>query len=175
MKPRADAVVKAIKEAQEAKTNGYKQALLEIRGGRKSSHWIWYVWPSLASVRKTTRPQYSLRDVRDAKALIRDPLLRERLKEITGVAERHLASGTKPEILFGSRVDVEKFHECATCFALVALKVRDLELAQVMIDALVALHGGALEPTTVKYLTEEGDLAEFAKVGLLSNQKGIKK
>eukprot|EP00913_Durusdinium_trenchii_P025177 g23636.t1 len=82
MKPRADAVVKAIKEAQEAKTNGYKQALLEIRGGRKSSHWIW-----------------------------------------------------------------------------------DLELAQVMIDALVALHGGALEPTTVKYLTEEGDLAEFAKVG----------
>ena len=26
MKPRADAVVKAIKEAQEAKTNGYKQA-----------------------------------------------------------------------------------------------------------------------------------------------------
>lgn len=67
------------------------------------------------------------------------------------------------------------FHRGATCFALVALKVRDLELAQVMIDALVALHGGALEPTTVKYLTEEGDLAEFAKVGLLSNQKGIKK
>lgn len=55
-----------------------------------------------------------MRDVRDAKALIRDPLLRERLKEITGVAERHLASGTKPEILFGSRVDVEKFHECAS-------------------------------------------------------------
>ena len=49
--------IKSIHEGQKARVNGYQQALREIRSGRKTGHWIWYIWPSLKEVRKTSRPQ----------------------------------------------------------------------------------------------------------------------
>ena len=34
----------------------FEQALHEIKEGRKTSHWMWYIWPSLAGVRTTKFP-----------------------------------------------------------------------------------------------------------------------
>ncbi|CAL1128247.1 unnamed protein product [Cladocopium goreaui] len=134
---------------------------MEIRAGRKSSHWIWYVWPSLVGVRKTSRPQYSLRDLKDVESFLRDRTLRQRLMEISEVAHGHLSNGVKAEALFGARVDVEKFRECCTCFALVALSTGDRPLAELMMQCLASL-GGALDSTTVEHLSKE--LKDFAEV-----------
>ena len=35
----------------------YEQALGEITAGRKASHWMWYIWPSLTGVRSTKFPE----------------------------------------------------------------------------------------------------------------------
>ncbi|CAE7435073.1 unnamed protein product [Symbiodinium sp. CCMP2592] len=127
----------------------------EIRNGRKTSHWIWWVWPSLEQVRRTSRPQYSLRNLGDVKAFLADPGLRRNLCEISEVALSHLAKGLPPGTLFGSRTDVEKFEETATCFALVALEARDLQLAELMLSCLDAL-GQKLHSNTAEYLLAEG-------------------
>jgi uncharacterized protein (DUF1810 family) len=35
----------------------FDQALHEIIAGRKQSHWMWYIWPSLAGIRTTKLPE----------------------------------------------------------------------------------------------------------------------
>jgi hypothetical protein len=43
----------------------YVDALKEIReDGEKSSHWIWWVWPTMLVLRETSRPEYQLTDRR---------------------------------------------------------------------------------------------------------------
>ena len=106
-------------------------------------------------MRRTSRPQYSLRNLGDVKAFLADPGLRRNLCEISEVALSHLAKGLPPGTLFGSRTDVEKFEETATCFALVALEARDLQLAELMLSCLDAL-GQKLHSNTAEYLLAEG-------------------
>ena len=105
-------------------------------------------------MRKTSRPQYSLRNRADVEAYLSDAGLRKNLADITAVALSHLQKGVAPGILFGSPTDVEKFGETATCFSIMALEVGDLQLAELMISCLEAL-GGALHAETVKYLASD--------------------
>ena len=51
---------------------------------------------------------------------------------------------------------MEKFGETVTCFALVALEARDLELSELMVSCLEAL-GGDLHAETVKYLLSHAE------------------
>ena len=80
----------------------YATALSEIRAGRKESHWIWYVWPSLAAVRPNVQlPQYLLPDLAAAQLYLEQADLRLRLLEISAAATAHLQAGVRPEHLFG--------------------------------------------------------------------------
>lgn len=70
------------KKAQE---QSYRTALAEIRGGRKRSHWIWYIFPQVQGLGFSSMASYyGIRDLEEAKAYLQDPLLRERLLEISG-------------------------------------------------------------------------------------------
>jgi uncharacterized protein (DUF1810 family) len=124
---RAVAVICVIRAAQERGLQQgnrflppYATALAEIAAGRKESHWIWYVWPSLAAVRPNVRlPQYLLPDLATARLYIGEDDLRGRLLEISAAATAHLQAGMLPEQLFGQqhRYDAPKFHETLTAFA----------------------------------------------------------
>ena len=99
----------------------YSGALAEITAGSKTSHWIWYVWPAHTKVRTTSKDrEYSLPHASAALAWLQHPTLGPRLLEITSAANYHLSKGVAPKTLFGSGVDVTKFHECMTMFALAA-------------------------------------------------------
>ena len=37
-------------EAQRAPVGGFETALAELRAGRKTSHWIWYIFPQLETL-----------------------------------------------------------------------------------------------------------------------------
>ena len=68
-----------------AQARDYAQALAEIRAGRKRSHWIWYIFPQILGLGfSTTSEFYAIRDLGEAKAYLADPVLRERLLEISG-------------------------------------------------------------------------------------------
>ena len=64
----------------------YERALQEIRRGRKTSHWMWFVFPQLAGLGfSATSIYYAIKNIDEAKAYLEDELLGQRLREICGV------------------------------------------------------------------------------------------
>ena len=67
-----------------AQQSSYKTALAEIRSGRKRSHWIWYIFPQIQGLGfSSTAQYYAIENLEEAKAYLADPVLRERLLEIS--------------------------------------------------------------------------------------------
>ena len=103
--------------AQARRSAGYDTALAEIRRGRKTSHWIWYIFPQLAGLgRSSTARAYAIRDLAEACEYLRDPLLRARYEEIAGAVSEQLARGRALEDLMGSRTDALKLVSSLTLF-----------------------------------------------------------
>jgi len=104
-------------EAQSSQWDGYMTALAEMRAGRKSSHWIWYVFPQIDGLgRSSTARQYALRDLDEACEYLRDPLLHSRYEEIAGAVAEHLARGAPVEDLMGGLTDASKLVSSVTLF-----------------------------------------------------------
>jgi uncharacterized protein (DUF1810 family) len=104
-------------EAQASRSAGYDTALAEIRRGRKTSHWIWYIFPQLDGLgRSSTARTYALRDLAEACAYLRDPLLRAHYEEIAGAVSEQLALGHPLEHLMGSATDALKLVSSLTLF-----------------------------------------------------------
>ena len=67
-----------------AQQGSYETALAEIRSGRKCSHWIWYIFPQIQGLGfSSTAQYYAIENLEEAKAYLADPVLRERLLEIS--------------------------------------------------------------------------------------------
>ena len=67
-----------------AQSKDYLNALSEIRAGRKRSHWIWYIFPQIQGLGfSSTAQYYAIENLEEAKAYLADPVLRERLLEIS--------------------------------------------------------------------------------------------
>ena len=68
-----------------AQAGQYDCALREIRGGRKQSHWIWYVFPQLRGLGMSSMADtYGIGNLDEARAYLSHPILGRRLKEIAG-------------------------------------------------------------------------------------------
>jgi uncharacterized protein (DUF1810 family) len=104
-------------EAQATRAAGYDTALAEIRAGGKRSHWIWYIFPQIEGLgRSSTARTYALRDLGDACAYLRDPILRARYEEIVAAVSEQLARGIRMEDLMGSQIDALKLVSSLTLF-----------------------------------------------------------
>lgn len=67
-----------------AQERDYHTALEEIRAGHKSSHWIWYIFPQLEALGfSPTAKFYGIADLDEARAYLRNNLLRTRLLTIS--------------------------------------------------------------------------------------------
>src|SRR6478672_7305073 len=99
------------KSAQASADGGFADALREIRAGRKTSHWIWYIFPQISGLGSSpTARHYALADAAEAEAYLRDPVLGERLVSIAEEVSRHL-HGHSPvplRALMGSHIDALK-------------------------------------------------------------------
>ncbi len=66
-----------------AQQSDYGRALAEIRAGKKTSHWMWYIFPQLKGLgRSATSEYYGIRDLDEARAYLAHPVLGARLDEI---------------------------------------------------------------------------------------------
>ena len=111
-------------DAQADAHAGYDTALAEIRCGRKTSHWIWYIFPQLAGLGHSHMARrYAIRDFAEACDYLRDPLLRARYEEITAAVNDQLARGVALEELMGSRIDALKLVSSVTLFGAAAATV----------------------------------------------------
>jgi uncharacterized protein (DUF1810 family) len=65
-----------------AQDPAYRQVLAELRAGRKTSHWIWFVFPQIAGLGVSPIAQhYAIASIDEARAYLADPLLGGRLRE----------------------------------------------------------------------------------------------
>ena len=66
-----------------AQNKDYEQALKEIKKGRKTSHWIWYIFPQIAGLGfSSTSKYYSIKDKNEAIEYLKNNTLKNRLIEI---------------------------------------------------------------------------------------------
>jgi uncharacterized protein (DUF1810 family) len=98
----------------DAQSSGYRDALAEITAGAKRSHWMWFVFPQLKALgRSSTAQHYGMTSLNEAKAYLAHPVLGQRLHEITLAARD--APATSLQALFGSPDDL-KFKSSMTLF-----------------------------------------------------------
>jgi uncharacterized protein (DUF1810 family) len=66
----------------------YERAIAELRGGRKQSHWMWFVFPQIAGLGQTpTSKHFSISSLAEAQAYLRHPVLGPRLAESARILE----------------------------------------------------------------------------------------
>lgn len=147
-------VLERIRAAQDDR-GSYDRALEEITHGKKSGHWMWWVWPSHVNVRTTSRPQFSLPSFAAAVAYLQNGVLARRLVEITRIATAHLAAGVDLHVLFGKGPDGSKFYETTSMFAQAALELREGATAAVFCDAVKATGQHVLHAGTVEAIVNE--------------------
>ena len=102
----------------EAQEGDYARALSEIRGGRKRTHWMWYIFPQYDGLGSSpTSRRYSIKSLAEAAAYLRHPVLGPRLVEC---AEATLGvEGRSALDIFGNPDDL-KLRSCATLFPCVS-------------------------------------------------------
>jgi len=93
----------------------YDRALAELRRGRKSSHWMWFVFPQVAGLgRSATAQRYAVSGLAEARAYVAHPVLGHRLRECaTALTE---LPGSDPVAVLGP-VDAVKLRSSMTLFA----------------------------------------------------------
>jgi uncharacterized protein (DUF1810 family) len=135
------------RDAQDSPVTGFASALSELVAGRKTSHWIWYIFPQLAGLGGSPMSvRYGLNGPEEAAAYLRDEGLSDRLVTAASVVRAHVASqGGHPaplEQVMGSRIDATKLVSCMTLFARVAERLRSTKPTPVL-DTLVG-HADAI-------------------------------
>lgn len=96
----------------------FDTVLAELKAGRKRSHWMWFIFPQLRGLgRSSTAVFYGIASLDEARAYLAHPTLRPRLELCTRTA---LAiEGRTLHEIFGSPDDL-KFRSSMTLFAVAA-------------------------------------------------------
>ncbi|MBL1256668.1 DUF1810 domain-containing protein [Methylocystis sp. Sn-Cys] len=132
----------------EAQRGSHAQALAELRAGRKTSHWIWYVFPQLTGLGFSQASRfYGLCGLNEARAYLAHPVLGPRLREC--VDSMLATSARSAEEVLGS-MDALKFRSSMTLFAHAAPQ------EPLFARALARFFDGAEDPKTLELLKEEG-------------------
>ncbi|WP_413934725.1 DUF1810 domain-containing protein [Nitrospira sp. BLG_1] len=93
----------------------YDTVLAELRAGRKSSHWIWFIFPQTAGLgHSSMAQQFAIASLEEAKAYLQHPVLGQRLRECTQLVLN--VEGRSAEEIFGYP-DYLKFRSCMTLFS----------------------------------------------------------
>jgi uncharacterized protein (DUF1810 family) len=92
------------------------QVRAELKAGRKSTHWMWYVFPQLAGLGFSQHAQfYGIASLDEARAYLAHSALGPRLVECTGLV--NAVENRTAHDIFGSPDDM-KFRSSMTLFAL---------------------------------------------------------
>lgn len=139
-----DAPADPLQRFVQAQDDDYAQALAELRAGRKTSHWIWYVLPQLRGLGTSRMSQhYGLAGRDEAAAYAAHPLLGPRLRDCVHAMLSH--RGLDAAQILGE-VDALKFRSCLTLFEAVAPSEPCFG------QALEQFYAGTRDPATLRLL-----------------------
>jgi uncharacterized protein (DUF1810 family) len=93
----------------------YDRAAAELRAGRKTSHWMWFVFPQIAGLGYSpTSRTYAITSLDEARAYLAHPVLGPRLTECAAILAG--LPGRSAEQIFGN-LDAQKLHSSMTLFS----------------------------------------------------------
>lgn len=79
--------------AQNSSIDSYQEALMQIRRGLKTSHWIWYIFPQLKCLGHGPYAKfYGISDRLEAIEYLNNPVLGYRIREISKALLEHSKS-----------------------------------------------------------------------------------
>jgi uncharacterized protein (DUF1810 family) len=92
----------------------YERATAELRAGRKTSHWMWFVFPQIAGLGYSPMARtYAITSLAEARAYLAHPVLGPRLAECAAILAG--LPGRAAEQIFGE-VDALKLCSSMTLF-----------------------------------------------------------
>lgn len=122
----------------------YRAALAELRAGRKTSHWMWFIFPQVAGLgRSAAARHFAISSLDEAQAYLRHPVLGPRLRECVQLLAA--LDGKSADQILGS-VDAMKLRSSLTLFMAAA---PDEPLFR---DVLAKYFGGAADQLTLDRL-----------------------
>jgi uncharacterized protein (DUF1810 family) len=132
----------------DAQQGVFETALAELRAGSKQSHWMWFIFPQLAGLgRSSTAQFYAISGVDEARGFLEHPLLGPRLRQsLDALMVR--AGKRSAEQIFGT-IDAMKLRSSLTLFDRVAPH-------HVFASALAAFFEGAGDERTLALLPPTG-------------------
>lgn len=124
--------------------------MAELRAGRKTTHWMWFVFPQHAALgRSPMAVNYGIRSAAEAAAYLDHPLLGPRLAAATRTVLE--VPGRTIDAIFGP-LDAMKFRSSMTLFASVA----DTDADWPFRAAIDRCCGGVSDPRTLALLAPPG-------------------
>jgi uncharacterized protein (DUF1810 family) len=130
----------------EAQRGTYEQACAELRGGRKTGHWMWFVFPQIAGLGMSAMSQrYAIGSLGEARAYLAHAVLGARLRAICRIVLE--VEGRTAEQVFGWPDDV-KLRSSMTLFARATAENAEF------VAVIEKYFGGKLDERTLELLGE---------------------
>lgn len=127
-----------------AQLDDYSTALAELRRGRKESHWIWYIFPQVTGLgRSSIAEEYAIKSKEEGMAYLEHDVLGPRLRECAGTLLNH--EDRNIEEIMGFPDDL-KLRSSMTLFA--SLAAADSVFHQV----LRIFYAGEMDAKTLTFL-----------------------
>ena len=131
-----------------------EQVRAELAAGRKTTHWMWFVFPQLRGLGSSPMAQhYGIVSLDEAIRYLQHPVLGERLAECTAAVTAWV--GIPIETVF-PYPDHLKFHSSMTLFERAARRVQDPRYGSVFRAALERYFNGVDDPRTLALLDPDG-------------------
>ena len=131
----------------DAQGHVYDSVLDELRAGRKSSHWMWFIFPQITGLGLSgTAQKFAINSLEESKAYLQHPILGPRLRECTQLSIT--VDGHSAEQIFGYP-DNLKLWSCLTLFMAATTDNK------VFKDALLKYFEGKPDTLTLDILTHQ--------------------
>ena len=130
----------------EAQEKMHPIAMEEIKHGKKRSHWMWFMFPQLRGLgRSSTAHIYGISGLEEAKAYLAHPWLSGRLYEFCTALLHH--KDKRAQEIFGN-IDAMKLKSSMTLFALTS------EDYTIFDEVLEAFFYGEMDEVTVEMINK---------------------
>jgi uncharacterized protein (DUF1810 family) len=130
----------------DAQDGVYESVLRELRAGRKSGHWIWFIFPQLTGLGRSEMSRfYGLASLDEARAYLDHPILGTRVRECVSAVLG--TSGATADQIFGS-LDAMKVRSSMTLFHSAAAD------EPLFVEVLERFYGGAADAETESLLAQ---------------------
>lgn len=134
---------------RDAHRRDFAQAYAEIQNGYKETHWMWYIFPQIQGLgRSSTAQYYAISDIEEAIEFLSDPYLGDNLRAIS---KELLGKSTNDAVDIFGYIDAMKLKSSMTLFH-VAGEMCDEN--RVFYDVLTKYFNGEFDEKTLELIED---------------------